>query len=388
MRIVFKGIGFILLSGLVLAGSLGCGRDQDNTTAASTSPSNAKPKEEQSSDANFMSIGNFSVNRLADGTTRVRDGAGRYLVLVPRDMEVPENLDPAQVVRTPVKRVVAYRYFDVAILKALGVLSDCLVGIQTPREKWVIPEVIEGIESGRITCLGDYNAMDFERLRAVQPELVLTWDMSIIPILNEMNVPCAITTASVAMCLSARMKFIKFLAPFFNREQQAAAFFSRVSDALEQIRMDTIKAGSKPKVIWGDIYEKRVLVEPGNAWVGELVELALSDYQFEDVFGTSCIEISLERFLHSGQDADIFFTYRTPDSGATSKAALAHANPLLAGIKPIKNGRVYSPLPHFIQSGDRLDEILTDIAAILHPESYPGYKIQFFRELPETDPPS
>ena len=33
-----------------------------------------------------------------------------------------------------------------------------------------------------------------------------------------------------------------------------------------------------------------------------------------------------------------------------------------------------------------LDEILTDIAAILHPESYPGYKIKFFRELPDTDP--
>jgi len=59
------------------------------------------------------------------------------------------------------------------------------------------------LDENRIACLGNYNAMDFERLRAVQPELVLTWDMSIIPILEEMKVPCAITTASVAMCLSA-----------------------------------------------------------------------------------------------------------------------------------------------------------------------------------------
>ena len=57
--------------------------------------------------------------------------------------------------------------------------------------------------------------------------------------------------------------------------------------------------------------------------------LAQSNYQFEDVFGTSCIEITVERFLYSGQDADIFFTYRSRDMGATSKAALARLNPLI-----------------------------------------------------------
>jgi len=370
-------LSIYLLCGLALLAG-GCSRDQQAEDPSS--------KGKDVAETTFMSIGSFAVTHLSNGTTRVRDGAGRDLILVPREMQIPEGTDPAQVVRTPVHRVVAYGYFDIAILKALGVLEDSLVGVTAPKEKWLIPEVKKGMETGRIAFLGDYSALDFEKLHQTQPELVLTWDMSIIPILDEMKVPCAVTTTPVAMCLAARMKFVRFIAPFFDREARAKAFFSRVSDALEQIRMDTAKSGVKPKVMWGDIYEKRVLVEPGNAWVGELVELALSDYQFEDVFGTSCIEVSLERFLHSGQDADIFFTYRTPDNGATSKAALAKANPLLAGIKPFKDGRVYSPLPHYGQSGDKLDKILTDIAAILHPESYPGYKIQFFRELPDTDP--
>ena len=366
-----------ILCGLTLLAG-GCSRDQQ----ADNSPSEKKDV----ADMTFMSIGSFSVTHLPDGTTRVRDGAGRDLILVPRQMEIPQGVDPAQVVRTPVRRVVAYGYFDIAILNALGVLEETLVGVTAPEEKWVIPEVKQGMADGKIAFLGDYSALDFEKLHQVQPDLVLTWDMSIIPILDEMKVPCAITTTPVAMCLAARMKFVRFIAPFFDREARAKAFFTRVSNALEQIKLDTVKTGVRPKVMWGDIYEKRVLVEPGNAWVGELVELALSDYQFEDVFGTSCIEISLERFLHSGQDADIFFTYRTPDNGATSKEALARANPLVAGIKPFKDGRVYSPLPHYNQSGDKLDQILTDIAAILHPESYPGYQIQFFRELPDTDP--
>ncbi|RLB94423.1 MAG: ABC transporter substrate-binding protein [Deltaproteobacteria bacterium] len=366
-----------LVISLVMAGFMGCSNDNQFT---------AKKTAKDTEDLSFMSIGSFAVNPLGDGYTEVRDGAGRTLILVPRGKDVPDGYEASQVVRIPVQRVVAYGSFDIAILKALGVVQEVLTGVVTKKEDWYVPEVIKGMEENRILFLGGYSAIDFEQMRKAEPELVLTWDMSILPMMDEMGVTTAITTTPVAMCLNARMKFVRFLAPFFQKEKQAKQYFEKVSKSLDTIREVTRDAKQQPKVMWGDIYEKRVLVEPGNAWVGELVELALSDYQFKDVFGKSCIEISLERFLYSGQDADIFFTYRSPDSGATSKAALARANPLLARVKPLKDGRVYSPLPHYSQSGDKLDEILTDIAAILHPECYPGHKLKYFRQLPDTDP--
>jgi iron complex transport system substrate-binding protein len=334
----------------------------------------------------FIQIGEFVVNRISDQRTEVRDGAGRTLVLIPRDAPAPKDVNPTRVIRTPVKRAVAYGYFDVATMRALGVLEDALVGVTTPAERWYVDEVQTGMAEGKIAFLGDASSIDFERLKKQQPELVLTWDHAVIPMLDELGIPCAITSTPVAMCLNARMRFVMFLAPFFNRQKEAEAFFDRVNQTLIDIREQTSNAGPPPKVMWGDIYEKRVLVEPGNAWVGELVGLAESDYLFDDVYGTSCIEISVERFLYSGEDADIFFTYRTSKDGVTSKAALAHMNPLLADIRPIKEGRVYAPLPHYSQSGDHLDEILTEIAAILHPNVYPDYKYRYFTELPDTDP--
>uniref|UniRef100_UPI0006D285ED ABC transporter substrate-binding protein n=1 Tax=Desulfosarcina cetonica TaxID=90730 RepID=UPI0006D285ED len=311
---------------------------------------------------------------------------GRTLVLIPRDAAAPADVVPVHIVRTPVKRVVAYGYFDVAIMRALGVLDDTLVGVTTPAKRWYTDDVKKGMATGKIAYLGDASSIDFERLKKQQPELVLTWDPAVIPMLDELGIPCAITSTPMAMCLNARMRFVQFLAPFFNREKQADAFFDRVNQALLDIRERTADCGPPPKVMWGDIYEKRVLVEPGNAWVGELVGLAESDYLFDDVYGTSCIEITVERFLYSGEDADIFFTYRTRDAGVTSKAALARMNPLLADIRPIKTGKVYAPQPWYIQSGDHLDEILTEIAAILHPEAYPNYQRRYFVELPDTDP--
>ena len=334
----------------------------------------------------FLQIGEFTVNRLSPERIEVRDGAGRILVLIPRGAPVPDKVPPTQVVRVPVARVIAYGAFDIATLRALGVMEETLVGVTTPKERWYIPEIQQGMAEGRIAYLGDASSIDFERLKQQKPELVLTWDPSIIPVLDSLGIAAVVTTTPQAMCLNARMRFVQFLAPFFGKEQQADAFFARIDAALRDIRARTGQQAHQPKVMWGDIYEKRVMVEPGNAWVGELVGLAQSDYQFEDVFGTSCIEITVERFLYSGQDADIFFTYRSSDSGATSKAALARLNPLIKDIGPLRRGRVYAPLPHYSQSGDKLDEILTEISAILHPEVYPGFTLRYFTELPDIDP--
>lgn len=353
----------------------GCNNDNQTTAkgGAETQPS-------------FMDIGGFAVHRISDQRTEVRDGSGRTLVLIPREAPMPTDCPPNQVVRVPVQRVVAYGFFDIAVLRALGVLEQTLVGVTTPANRWYIPEIRRGMESGKIAYVGDAAAIDYERLKQANPELVLTWDPSVIPLLDDLHIPAVVTTTPTAMCLNARMRFVQFLAPFFHKEKEADAFFARIKNALADIRARTAAVARQPKVMWGDIYEKRVMVEPGNAWVGELVGLAQSDYEFKDVFGTSCIEITVERFLYSGQDADIFFTYRSREMGATSKEALARLNPLIKDIAPLKRGRVYAPLAHYCQSADKLDEILTEISAILHPEVYPNYRLRYFTELPATDP--
>ncbi|WP_457573110.1 ABC transporter substrate-binding protein [Desulfolithobacter sp.] len=360
-----------------------CDRSDNNGDSLNNSSSNTKV-----TGTSFLQIGEFTITRKDDKLTVVRDGAGRRLALVPRGAPLPDGFAPSMVVRTPVRRVVAYGFFDVATLRVLGVLDQVLVGVTTPEKKWYVDDVRTGMESGRIRYLGTPAAIDFEQLKALEPELVLTWDPAIIPMLDSMGIPCVITTTPVAMCLNARMSFVRFLAPFFGREQEAEEFFARVSASLAEIRARTAASIEHPRVMWGDMYEKRVLVEPGNSWIGELVALVNGGYLFEDVYGTSCIEISQERFLYSGRQADIYFTYRTEKSGATSKAALARINPLMSGIRPLgPDGRVYVPQPWYSQSGDRLDAIFTEIAAILHPDVYPDYRLQFFKELPANDPP-
>lgn len=333
----------------------------------------------------FINLGDFAVNAKTE-YTEMRDGAGRMMAIVPRGAPHPDGFDPTMVVETPVQRVVVFSNFDIAILHALGV-DQSIVGVVNPEESWHVDYIQQGFAEGRIQYVGQSNALDYERIKVLKPDMVMTWDPSIVPMMDELGIPVVVTSTPLATCLATHVRFVQFISPFFHKEAEGEAFYARVSQTLEDIRAKT-KGHPKPNAMWGDIYEKRVLVEPGNAWVAELVGLAQSDYLFDDVYGTSCIEISLERFIYSGSDADIYFTYRSVKDGIISKAALVRLNPLLAGLKPMgPEGRAYAPLPHYSQSSDRLDEILTEIAAILHPDIYPDYKLQFFLQLPDDDPP-
>jgi iron complex transport system substrate-binding protein len=290
------------------------------------------------------------------------------------------------VIYAPVERVAAYSWFDVNMLNVLG-HADALVASTTPLEGWHVDYVQEGYKSGRIAYIGEPGTIDYERLKAQKPDMVMTWDPSIVPMLDSLGIPVLVTSTPVATCLATQIRFVEFLAPFFGEEDKAQIFYQKVRQSLIDIRAKTDHL-PKPKAMWGDIYEKRVLVEPGNAWVAELIGLAQSDYLFDDVYGTSCIEVSIERFLYSGSDADLYFTYRSVGSGVYSKESLLRINPLLEGLKPLTTGgRALAPKPIYSQSADHLDELLTEIAAILHPEAYPGYQMKYFVELPLKDAP-
>ena len=79
------------------------------------------------------------------------------------------------------------------------------------------------------------------------------------------------------------------------------------------------------------------------------------------------------------------FTYRIPEMGTSSIKALASIDPLLKDIRPFTHGKVFAPLPHCSQSADRLDEIIEEVAAILHPELYKNYTNEFFVQLTDKN---
>jgi len=237
---------------------------------------------------NFVALGIFYIKHNPDGTIDVKDGIGRSFRLVPRErlFQTKNIKRDYHTIPIPVKRIVAYSTLDVAYLRALGVL-DALVGVTEKKDEWIIPQVRKGMESGRIAYVGDPHSIDFERIVSQEPELVLTWDPSIVPVMDKLKIPCVVTTSGTALDLESRIRFIEFLSVFFNKEEKAAKVVDKIKSGIKKVQLKTSRVSHKPGVIWGDVYGKRVLVEPGNSWVAQLVKLAGGKYLFDDIRGAS-----------------------------------------------------------------------------------------------------
>ena len=332
--------------------------------------------------AEFEAIGQFSVESLNNGVFVVTDGIGRRIHLVPRGQQPPPGLRPSEIVPIPVQSVATDSARDTSLLVALDAIGT--VKAVTGRDKdWTMPQIRQGLKNGSIVSVGQSHALDYEQLAKVKPDVFFTWDESLVPVMEEFGIPTIITNTGTARDLDTQIRFAKFLAPFFGSQKLADEYAARSYAALESIKTKTRTIEARPKVIWGDVYSKRVLVEPGNSWAAQIVQAAGGDYLFADVSGDTCLEIALERFFSSGNEADVMITYRTPRQGMATKARMKATNKTIAGIKPLNGGKVYYPQKHYRQSADKLDEILIELAAIIHPELYPGFKLRYFREMTE-----
>jgi len=331
-------------------------------------------------DREFESIGSFAVKKQKNYTI-VSDGIGRKFMLVPRGEKAPENTGGATVIFTPVKRVIAFSTCDVSFLVGFGIMQQVLVGVSKEKDTWTNESIRKAMDEGKIVFIGDSTRINYELLKSVQPDIVFTWNAGILPALDDLKIPAVITSSETAMGLQAQIKYVKFVAPFFGKENEGDVFANKFLKTVEQIKAKLPDVKERPSVIWGDVYNKRVLVEPNNAWVAQLVKLAGGKYELDDVQGQSCLEITLERFFLAGRKADIMFTYRSPKTGINTKAQLAIDNPLMANIRPMTAGQIYSPKPVFYESYHRLDEVMLEIASILQPAVFGPPRYEFFQKL-------
>ncbi len=234
----------------------------------------------------FEQFGGFSVKYLDNGCKEVTDGIGRKLLLAPWGYKVRGQYAKANIIRIPVKRVVVYSTYNAALIKVLGHV-DSIDGVVTKKKDWYIPEIGDGIDQGRIVYLGQSTSIDYERLRRLKPDVVFTWDEGIVPKLEELSIPCVVTTTRIAKDLSAHINFIRFISAFYGDEQQAKVFAASQFEKIKKISARLRHAKKKPTVIWGDIYARKVQVEPGNSWAGQMVGDAGGDYLFRNLEGST-----------------------------------------------------------------------------------------------------
>jgi iron complex transport system substrate-binding protein len=309
------------------------------------------------------------------------DAVGRPLALLAPGAMRPAGFLPRESVETPIGKIaVATGQFDGGLMATLG-MENLIIGTSVPEDQWRTPSILSLFHSGQIKYLGLESSMDYERLVALGPDLTFAPTMKSVAVFDELNIPSVKTYTDMDNGLETRFVFVNWLAAFGDKEETAILWRKNVDARLDELRK-SVKGLPKAKTLWAVICDKRVFVEPGNNWVGELIAMMGGTYLFKDVGGDSTIEVSLEKFIDAGKDADVMFMYPGLMQDAASKEDIIRYNENLSSFKPLSpEGRVYMTENLFYESFGRLDEIAEELAAILHPEAFPGHELKFFKEI-------
>jgi iron complex transport system substrate-binding protein len=308
------------------------------------------------------------------------DCAGRNLALVPWETEVPPGFIPQRVIRIPVKRVVAASgTYDPGIIMALGELS-VVVGSDELPENWYLPEILEAFRSGSLEFVGLWDSLDFEVIRRLKPDVILSSSLQVAQTLESLGFVVAVTYSHVNNDLDNRIKLFDFLGALLGRRSEAQALTTELKMTLELVTEAT-KGRPRPQISWGIYFNNRVYPLNGDFWLSQIFEICGGDYVLSTLKAGS-MELNLESFLVASAQADIYFASVLYEGEVKTKADYLGYHPELSRLKSFgPGGRVYMPEAILFQDTGRLSDMVKEVAAIIHPEIWPDRKLKYFREL-------
>jgi len=371
---------------LALACLLGCGQRKGPVTGA---PDGQGPKIAHAKGFSIQKQGVLTILNVSAPWPGAQKGF-TYL-LAPKEklatMRIAAGTYDA-VVGTPVDKMVLTSTTHIPALEALGTLES-LVGFPDP-DLISSPVARSLVDNGQIKDLGMNEEINMEIVLSLSPEVVMGFGI------NDTNRAYeTLQRAGIAVVYNGdwvehsplgKAEWIKFFAPFFQKEAEADSIFSQIERAYGQAAELAKKARRRPTVLTGGLYKDVWHVAGGESWFAQFLRDAQGDYLWADSPGSGGIALGLEAVLVKAKEADIWLN----PSAHTSYAALAAANPHHRQFRAFGNRKVYSNAKAKGEKGgvlfyelapQRPDLVLRDLIHILHPQLLPDHSLLFFKPL-------
>ncbi|WP_418791886.1 stalk domain-containing protein [Phosphitispora sp. TUW77] len=331
---------------------------------------------------------NFRIKYLDNGCKLITDGEHYRILLVPRGKTAPKGIIADKTVYIPLQKVMTASSTFAGAMAKLNVL-DSLKAVTTSKDYWYILKVKDLVSRGAIKYVGGDNMEppNYELVKSINPELVFLYtgtagQQHVMRKLSEMGVSFAVNNEYLEPDGLGRLEWIKFTAAFYDKELEAEKMFN---DAIKNVYTATAKAAglTKPKVAWGLSWQGKVYITNPASYVGKWITMCGGDYVFKDHNVRADTQVSPEYFYAQAKDADVFiFSSTTNYMKSPTINQIVKENPLFANLKAVKNGNVWAYAPDWWQTIPETDVFVKDIAAVFHPEAFPGYKPVKLVKLP------
>lgn len=291
-------------------------------------------------------------------------------------------------IATPVERIVVTSTTHIPALEALGV-SEKLIGF--PDTRYISSERTRKlVESGAITELGHNETLNTELVLELKPDLLVGFSIDnqnkSYETLQRSHIPVVYNGDWTEETPLGKAEWIKFFAPFFQKERLADSIFHRIEKSYLSAKALAKTAATKPQVMSGALYKDVWYCPGGKSWAAQFLKDASANYIWETYPETGSLSLNWEAVLEAGQQADFWIGPAQHTSYEDLSTSSLHYEQFdafnnkkvftFAKTKGATGGLLYYELaPH------RPDMVLKDLIHIFHPQLLPDHEPYFFKPL-------
>lgn len=292
------------------------------------------------------------------------------------------------IIATPINNLVVTSTTHISALEALGVLHT-LVGF--PDTQYISSKVARSyIDQGKITELGNNEAINTEMVLELHPELVVGFSINgqnkAYKTIQRSRIPVVYNGDWTEKTPLGKAEWIKFFACFFQKEKKADEIFRQIETDYHMAKELAQNAKNIPKVMSGALYKDVWYLPGGSSWAAQFIKDANANYLWQDTKETGSLSLSWETVLDKGKNSDFWIA----PAQFTSYTAMNEASPHYQQFLAFQKQRIYTfsttkgetgGLLYYELAPQRPDLVLKDLISIFHPELLPQHQPFFFKPL-------
>ncbi|MBA5628651.1 ABC transporter substrate-binding protein [Moheibacter lacus] len=269
-------------------------------------------------------------------------------------------------------------------------LAEKIKGVSEP--DYIYNEKIQSlIQQKKIEIIGNFNELDIEKILMNKPDIFISTSNPNLAKFHAQLESEGIKIIYIDEYLEespiGKAEYLKVFGKLFGKEKEANQLFQEVERNYMEIQ-NTIGKQKKnaPKILSNQMYGDIWYLAGGKSYQANLIKDAGGKYIWESDESSRTLNLSFETVFEKAHDADIWVNAGDFDS----KAELLASYPNYAWFSAFKSGEIYNWSNRKSQTGAndyfemgtvRPDWILKDLAAIFHPELFPGHELYFYRKL-------
>lgn len=314
--------------------------------------------------------------------------SGYKYLLVPRNEPIPPHDVDVKVIRIPLTSIACTSTTHIPLLDYLNE-TETLTGFATT--DFISSEKMRAhVDAGNVTELGIDKGLNLERLAVLKPDMVMAYTISSdygqFKKVEELGVPVVINAEYLEKHPLGRAEWIKFMALFYNKEQQADSVFQSIKKIYLETKLLADKATTKPTVLSGALYGDAWFIPGGQSYVAKLFNDGGFEYLWSDDTSIGALQLTLEGVYDKAREADFWIGTGMYES----LPALQAADNRYTQFKPFRLQTIYSTDARKGAKGGseilelgylRPDIILQDLVKIAHPELIPNHTLYFHKKL-------